>query len=81
MPVSIPNEAGQPVEYLSISEAAEVADRGKDTIRGWIRDGSLTAHQDASGRWLIKRSSLDDFLRGKSLGKGKSPVKPELSGG
>lgn len=79
MPVWIPDEAGQSVEYLSISEASEIADRGKDTIRGWIRDGSLNAHQDVSGRWLIKRGSLDDFLRGKSPRNSRNPVQPNPS--
>lgn len=60
MPVNVGGE-----EFLTRAEAAEVAGRSADTIRRWIKRGLVQAHKDLSGRWLIKRESLDRFLRGE----------------
>jgi len=59
MPVKIIDE-----EYVTISEAAEVAQRSRSTIRRWIKSDAIKAHQDGSGRWLIDLRSLYSFLRG-----------------
>jgi len=51
-------------EFLTIPEAAEAAQRSEDTIRRWIEEHLVEAHQDRSRRWLVKRPSLDAYLRG-----------------
>ncbi len=51
-------------EYLTIREAADMAQRSDDTIRRWIEEHLVQAHQDVSRRWLIRRASLESYLRG-----------------
>ena len=50
---------GEP--YLSVANAAKLADLAPNTIRTWIRDGRLPAHR--AGRVLrVRRSELESFL-------------------
>ena len=60
MPVTIDGE-----EYLTTAEAAEKADKSAQTIVRWIGLRFINAHKDGSGRWLIKTSSVMDYLLGK----------------
>ena len=47
--------------YLSVANAAQLADLAPNTIRTWIRDGRLPAHR--AGRVLrVRRSDLEKFL-------------------
>jgi excisionase family DNA binding protein len=47
--------------YLSVANAAQLADLAPNTIRTWIRDGRLVAHR--AGRVLrVRRSELTSFL-------------------
>lgn len=49
-------------EYLSVREAAEIADVIPGTIRSWIEAGKLGRYQ--AGRHVrVKRSELDALLR------------------
>ncbi|MEP6654009.1 MAG: helix-turn-helix domain-containing protein [Myxococcales bacterium] len=49
-------------EYLSVREAAEIADVIPGTIRSWIETGKLGRYQ--AGRHVrVKRSDLDALLR------------------
>jgi excisionase family DNA binding protein len=52
------------VEYLKASEAAELAGRKTDTVAKWCREKKIECIKDGSGRWLVKRSSLNDYIRG-----------------
>ncbi len=67
MSVWLNGSDGQKIEYITIAEGAELADRSKDAVRDWIQRGLLDAHRDKSGRWLIRRGSLEDYLRGPEL--------------
>ena len=54
-----PSSGSEP--YLSITNAAQLADLAPNTIRTWIRDGRLPAHR--AGRVLrVRRSDLEKFL-------------------
>ena len=49
-------------EYLSVREAAEIADVIPGTIRSWIEAGKLGRYQ-AGRHGRVKRSELDALLR------------------
>lgn len=56
-----PSSSASGAEYLSVSEAADVARLHHGTIREWIKDGSLKACR--AGRvYRIRRADLDDRL-------------------
>lgn len=46
-----------------VSEAANLANVSEETVRRWIREGSVSARK-LHGLWLIERESLDTFLQG-----------------
>lgn len=48
---------------IRIKEAAVLLGVSDDTVRRWIDGGSLTAHQDESGRKVIAGTVLADFAR------------------
>lgn len=52
------------IEYLTSKEAAAFAGRTTDTIDLWCRLKKVEARQDGSRRWLVRRSSLEKFVRG-----------------
>ena len=52
------NDAG---EYLSTTEAAELARVSVYTIRRWVRAGELTKHT-AGSRVLVRRDELEKLL-------------------
>ena len=49
-------------------EAAEYARMHPQTLRRWIKQGLVPATRPSGlgrGRWYLKRSDLDKFLRGE----------------
>ena len=52
-------------EYLTSKEASLLAGRSVDTIGLWCRTGKIESRQDGAGRWLVKRVSLEKFIRGE----------------
>ena len=60
MPVTIDGE-----EYFRTSEAAEHADVTTATIALWCRKKRIECRKRGTGRWLIRRSSLEEFMRGR----------------
>jgi excisionase family DNA binding protein len=51
-------------DWLTVSEAAEVASVSEETIRTWIKTNELTAVRPRGGRiYRIKRSDLEQCLR------------------
>ena len=55
-------------EYMLVGEAAEYARMHPQTLRRWIKKGLVPATRPSGlgrGRWYLKRSDLDKFLRGE----------------
>lgn len=48
-------------QICTVAEAAEEANTSKRTILRRIRDGTLNAEKKG-GVWIIRRSSLDEYL-------------------
>lgn len=54
---------GENVEqYLSVKEAAAALDVHPNTIRNWLRDGTLVAYQKG-GRVLASRRQVEGFIQ------------------
>jgi excisionase family DNA binding protein len=71
------SKAPERSEYLSVREAAEIADVIPGTIRSWIDSGKLGRFQ--AGRHVrIKRSDLDALL-GQPVAKEREPSPEELA--
>lgn len=66
-------------EYLFTDEAATLAGRTVDTIGNWCRKGKVEGRQDGNGRWLIKKISLEAFIRGNG-NHGNTDMKSPLNG-
>jgi len=49
-------------EYLTVAQAAEIANVHPETVRVWIRDGRLPRHH-AGREHRVLRTELEDFLR------------------
>lgn len=47
---------------LSVKRAAEMLGRSKSTVRGWCRDGTLSAVKIGRG-WYVSRAELENFGR------------------
>ena len=55
-------------------DAAELLGVSDDTVRRWIDDGALSAHQDDSGRKAIDGAELARFARDNAAGAPKDPL-------
>ena len=53
----------RPDEWLNISQAAQYAKLSEQTIRRYVRSGSLKASKK-TGRLLFQKSNLDHWLNG-----------------
>jgi excisionase family DNA binding protein len=53
-------------EYISIEEAAVIAERSAATIRRWIDQGELPAYE-ISGRMRVKRADVDELMEPQRL--------------
>ena len=53
----------RPDEWLNISQAAQYAKLSEQTIRRYVRSGSLKASKK-TGRLLFQKSNLDRWLNG-----------------
>ena len=53
----------RPDEWFNISQAAQYAKLSEQTIRRYVRSGSLKASKK-TGRLLFKKSNLDRWLNG-----------------
>lgn len=51
------------MSQFRISQAAALLGVSDDTVRRWIDGGSLTAHQDDSGRMVVDGAQLAGFAR------------------
>ena len=52
--------------WIGIEQAAQYLDVNKDTIRNWIKKGSVPAHK-VGKLWKFKKSELDEWIKsGKS---------------
>lgn len=52
--------------WIGIEQAAQYIDVNKDTIRNWIKKGSIPAHK-VGKLWKFKKSELDEWIKsGKS---------------
>lgn len=49
--------------YLTITEAADWIQVSEKTVRRWIEDGRILAHQLAPGTVRIKASSIENLAR------------------
>ncbi|HEX5145265.1 MAG TPA: TOBE domain-containing protein [Mycobacterium sp.] len=59
---------------IRIRNAAELLGVSDDTVRRWIDDGALSAHQDSAGRKVIDGAELARFARDHASGAPKDPV-------
>jgi excisionase family DNA binding protein len=50
-------------DELGVSEAAALLKTSGQTIRNMLHDGGLVGRQDASGRWRVRRTSVERFLK------------------
>lgn len=62
--------------------AAEVAQRlsvDTDTVRRWVRDGSIVGYRLGAGTWRIDAASVEQFIERSRVRKGGfvSPLKEE----
>ncbi len=52
--------------WIGIEQAAQYLGVNKDTIRNWIKKGSVPAHK-VGKLWKFKKSELDEWIKsGKS---------------
>ncbi len=52
--------------WIDIEQAAQYLGVNKDTIRNWIKKGSVPAHK-VGKLWKFKKSELDEWIKsGKS---------------
>ena len=52
--------------WIGIEQAAQYLDVNKDTIRNWIKKGSIPAHK-VGKLWKFKKTELDEWIKsGKS---------------
>lgn len=52
--------------WIGIEQAAQYLSVNKDTIRNWIKKGSVPAHK-VGKLWKFKKSELDEWIKsGKS---------------
>jgi len=49
-------------EFITVSEAAEMADCSRNAVLKWINEGKIEAVK-VGGRFRIWRSTLNDYLR------------------
>lgn len=57
-------------DYLTIAEAAKKLARSECTVRRWVHDGMLEAHQQANREWRIPASAVENFtppVRGRPV--------------
>ena len=59
---------------IRVRDAAELLGVSDDTVRRWIDDGALSAHQDESGRKAIDGAELAQFARDNAAGAPKDPL-------
>ena len=59
---------------IRVRDAAELLGVSDDTVRRWIDDGALSAHQDNSGRKAIDGAELAQFARDNAAGGPKDPL-------
>lgn len=64
VPPPFPTKADPNPVFLIIGEAAELARVSKTTVRGWIRQGRIKAHQPGR-RTLINRAELLALICGE----------------
>ena len=57
--------------WLSIAEAAEVLSLSESTVRGLVRDNTLTTHK-IGRRVMIPTSSLCEYIDESMVGRGSS---------
>jgi hypothetical protein len=62
---------------VGTSEAVRQYDAHPATILRLILTGRVSAHKDANGRWLIRRSDLDRWNRQRVRRKSFSTTQPE----
>jgi molybdopterin-binding protein len=62
------------VPDIRIRQAAALLGVSDDTVRRWIDDGALTAHQDSARRKVIDGAELARFARGNASGKPEDPL-------
>lgn len=61
-----------PVEYLTVAQAASVAQVARGTVRRWVREGRLADHR--AGRVVrVRRDELDRVMRGQRRADGLTP--------
>ncbi len=59
---------------IRIRQAAELLGVSDDTVRRWIDDGALPAHNDASGRKVVDGATLAEFARANASAAPKDPL-------
>ncbi len=52
-------------EYLLVEEVAAAAKVHKDTVRRWLREGSLHGAR-VRGQWRVKREDFERFMSGQA---------------
>lgn len=60
-------------EYLTVAEAAERADRDRQTIRRWFRDGLLTRYRVGPRGVRVKTAELDELMGPRPVAPGAVP--------
>lgn len=59
-----------PMDWLTVGEAARIAEVSGETIRLWTGAGKLKAVRTPSGVRLIRRRDLDRYLAHRKLERG-----------
>lgn len=55
--------SGQPDEWISTADAAELCRVSENTMKAWVRDDLVRAVTDGDGGWLVHRPTMEAWLR------------------